>query len=87
LIGLSIATRMCFKVSSILPKWLYENANFPISIKATWSFAIKCPLIVSGLFTVVSSSEWKFVVKRLQIALMDMGKLANQAQHSHLEAF
>jgi hypothetical protein len=64
LIGLSIATRMPSKVSSILPKRLHENANFPISIKAAWSFTIKCPLIVFGLFTFVTSREWKFDSKR-----------------------
>jgi hypothetical protein len=55
---------MSFKVSSILPKRLYENANFSIFIKATWSFTIICPLIVSGLFTFVTSSEWKSDSKR-----------------------
>jgi hypothetical protein len=64
LIGLSIATRISFKVLSILPKRLYENANFPISIKAAWSFTIKCPLMEFGLFTFVTSHEWKFDSKK-----------------------
>jgi hypothetical protein len=55
---------MSSKVSSILPKRLYENANILISIKAAWSFTIKCPLIVFCLFTFVTSREWKFDSKR-----------------------